>query len=273
LLDALCDVFNVGPRELLEREPKRRNEEPSKKKGLTEQMPFPILPHHLMSKSTKRSYPMPESHARVYYEPDEVVVQLAAMGLSVPVLLEAVTAGEVARLGCTANTPYCFPGIAAWAYTVTALRDLLVPLGWEKSDAGNYPLIVHPTRTFSIGVATGNEDTANRYITPKTKFPKGPATIERVEMNGMTLFGEPVLLKRIEPAPDHSTWLLLIARNIDGVRSELSLPNSIGEDGRVDGWNERIVLPTIDPNGGRGLSAPLPEPGPDFDIDVVRRVS
>lgn len=208
---------------------------------------------------------------KVYYEPDEVAARLARMDLSSDVLREGVIAGETARLNCTANTPLCFPGIAAWAYTVTALRDLLMPRGWRKSDAGNYPLVVHPSERFAIGVATGNEDTGSRYITPKTKYPKGPATIEKVENNGVTLFGEPIITRRIQPAPEAFTWLLLIARSADGLRSELSLPSSIGEDGRVDGWSERIILPTVNPGTGSGLPLPLPEPGPEFDIDIIRR--
>lgn len=206
----------------------------------------------------------------VYYEPDQVALRLARMDLTVLALREAITAGEIARLNCTSNMPLCFPGIAAWAHTVTALRDFLMPAGWETSDAGNYPLIVHPSQNFAIGVATGNEDTGSRFTVPKTKFPKGPATIERVEQNGLTLFGEPVLVKHVEPATDESTWLLLIARFADGVRSELSLPNNVGDDGRVDGWTERIIIPTVNPFDGAGLPIPLPEPGPEFDVDVRR---
>jgi hypothetical protein len=208
---------------------------------------------------------------RVYYEPDEVTVRLSRLSLSVRTLRDAVIAGETARLSCTANMPACFPGMAAWAYTVTALRDILLPHRWTKSDAGNYPLVVHPNGGFAIGVATGNDDTGSRYSVPKTKFPKGPATIEKVVQNGSTLFGEPIWLRRIEPAPEQFTWLLLLGHAADGLRSELSLPNSIGEDGRVDGWSERIILPTFNPNEGNGLPIPLPEPGPDFDVDVLRR--
>jgi hypothetical protein len=207
----------------------------------------------------------------VHYEQHDVAVRLSRLGLDVRTLREAVIGGEISRLACTANMPPCYPGIAAWAHTVAALRDLLIPAGWEKSDAGNYPLVVAQDAAFAIGVATGNEDTGNRYAPAKTKFPKGPATIEKVEVNGQTLFGEPVLVRRIEPTPDQFTWLLLIARFADGVRSELSLPNNIGEDGRVDGWAERIILPTVDPSDGAGLPIPLPEPGPDFDVDVIRR--
>lgn len=208
---------------------------------------------------------------KVYVDAMAVDVRLAALGLSAAILREAIVDGELARLACTANMPPGFRGVAAWAHTVTALRDRLIPLGWEKSDAGNYPVIIAPTRLFSIGVATGNEFTGIEHFTPKTKFPKGPTTIRRVESNQFDLFGEPVAIDEVVSTdPDHLTWLLLIARSFDGVRGELSLPSGVGQDDRVDQWEERIIFPITDPGEPHG-GVRLPDPGPEFDVDVIRR--
>ncbi len=71
--------------------------------------------------------------------------------------------------------------------------------------------------------------------------------------------------------PASVTWLLLIARTGAEVRCELSLPGRIGEDDRVEEWQERIILepvsvgPTPD---FEKLEAPA-----DVDVVVERRVS
>jgi len=53
------------------------------------------------------------------------------------------------------------------------------------------------------------------------------------------------------------------------IRAELSLPDSIGDDGHINGWRERIIL------GSRPLDDEIvpaaPDFGPDPTIDVRRR--
>lgn len=209
------------------------------------------------------------SPAVVRYEPFEVDVRLANLGgLSVAILHEAIRAGAVARMACTENMPLCFPGTAAWAYTITALRDLLMSEGWGKSDAGNFATVVSPDQSFAIAASTATEGAGDRWRNVKTKFPKGPVMIEKVVANGeVDLFGNPTMIKRLEPAG--TTWLLLMAPSAVGVRCELSRPDGIGDDRRIDSWAERILLPTVDlaDSGGK---LPLPELGPDFDVDVRR---
>lgn len=206
----------------------------------------------------------------VHHVGTDVDLRLAKMaGLSTGILRDAIIAGERARVGCGTNMPPCFPGSAAWAHTVCALRDQLLPLGWAKNDEGNYPTVIAPDGSFAIGVNTGNEFTGNPFRVPKTKFPKGPATLQKVVNNGdVDLFGQPVLVTVSEPV--QLTWLLLLARIGDAVRCELSRPSDMGEDGRVDTWMERIILPEfrgddLDPR------VRLPEPGPEIDVPVLRR--
>jgi len=52
--------------------------------------------------------------------------------------------------------------------------------------------------------------------------------------------------------PTAQTWFLLRNRIDETVYAELSLPAAIGDDGRVEEWIERIILPPIslDPRGG-----------------------
>lgn len=68
------------------------------------------------------------------------------------------------------------------------------------------------------------------------------------------------------------TWILLVHRARGEVRCELSLPTSMGVDGRVDGWRERIILGAIptDPDLME-ITPPTPPDQPDIHVDVKRR--
>src|SRR5947208_3653515 len=55
------------------------------------------------------------------------------------------------------------------------------------------------------------------------------------------------------PRRHPTTHVLLIAHQAGrGVRAELSLPLEIGEDGRIERWAERIILPPLEEDGGEG---------------------
>ena len=200
----------------------------------------------------------------------EVSARLANLGLSPEILVNAIVAGQVGRADCTRNDPPSFAGITAYAVTTRSLRDQLLPGGWEKSDAGNYSTVVNPDRSMAIVVATGDDNTGLESKTPKTKFPKGPATaaaVQRNQLDFLELLGEKSAVVDPEPPPP-MTWMLLIGRQRGGVRAELSLPDGVGEDNRVESWIERIILGDLP--GDDGFDLPLPENGPELDIDVVR---
>lgn len=146
---------------------------------------------------------------------------------------------------------------------------MLAPLGWSRSDEGNFCTVVEPGGRFAIAVASGSEYTGvvNREI-PTTKCRKGPNTADAVHTNEQLY-----LFKELAPVatrePDRATWILLFHNDAKEIRAELSLPNSIGDDGHIDGWRERIIL------GSQPLdsdSAPVaPDFGPDPTIDVRRK--
>src|SRR6185369_4498686 len=95
----------------------------------------------------------------VRHEPGDVRQRLAALGLEEEALKDTVRRGQLAFVSCTANHPPQFPGMAAWAETVRALREYLVPLGWQRSNDNNYALVVDSDGVVAIAVATGNEST------------------------------------------------------------------------------------------------------------------
>ena len=136
-------------------------------------------------------------------QPD-VVSRLATLGLSEAELAQAVTRGLLARSECTPNHPPLHAGFVTWSNTVCALREILLLKGWERSDEGNYSVVIHPSRSFAIAVATGDENTGNPNANPMTKSPKGPSTRSAVAVNlsQAWLFSElmPVLPEHGQPA-------------------------------------------------------------------------
>ncbi len=215
---------------------------------------------------------MPLAHS----EPNDVASCLAQLGLEESKLSEVVKRGYLAFASCTANDPPLYPGFNAWAVTVRALREYLLPAGWERSNENNYSLVINPTGTVAIAVATGDEGTGRSTAAPMTRSSKGPSTAEAVTSNQLQLdlIFPPVTVPPL-PAVDDAqrmTWILLVHRGQGEVRCELSLPTSMGPDGRVDGWQERIILGAIptDPDIVE-IVPPSPPDQPDINVDVKRR--
>lgn len=207
--------------------------------------------------------------ARVYENASDVATRLGEFGLTEELLRLSVEAGLSARNTCTKNDPPVLAGVLMWGRTMRAVRENLAPAGWVGNDDGNYSVTLSADGRMAIGVATGDEGTGVIAHMPRTKYPKGPATHAAVARN--------VQLDLFLPVPDRKpadvvgpvTWLLLIACAGDEVRAELSCPAGIGDDGRVEAWRERIVLTPVK------LGSPVPpdfEPGPEIDVDVIRRV-
>lgn len=182
--------------------------------------------------------------------PRDVTDALSVLGLTNEILLEAILRGENSRDNCTLNDPPSAPGFYSWAGTVRALRDILVPLGWRKNDDVNYSRVVNSELNLAIAVVTGDEGTGNKYLNPKTKYPKGPATQAAVNCNQGKLFGT---TETPEPEAEGengwTTWMLLRKRVAEVVYAELSLPSLMSKDGQVERWETRIILEpmTFDP--------------------------
>ena len=179
----------------------------------------------------------------------------------------------------TANDPPNLPGTIFWGTAVRYLRDELLPLGWTKDDPRNYSLVISPDGAKGISVATGTEDTGNPspLARPTTKSPKGTATIEAVENNAAQLelaLGD--IPARPMPLPDRRepplVYIFLIRIDRGEVFAELSLPLTMGSDGRPLLWRERIVIPMgAEGDNPPGLRRRGPEPGPDVDVSITRR--
>ncbi len=181
--------------------------------------------------------------------PREVTDALTKIGETNGLLLDAILRGENSRDSCTINDPPSAPGFYSWAGTVRALRDILIPLGWVRNDDVNYSRVVNAELNIAIAVVTGDEGTGNKDISPKTKYPKGPATQAAVSCNQGNLFGMETPEPELEAEEGWTTWMLLRKRTGDLVYAELSLPSLMSKDGQVERWETRIILEpmTFDP--------------------------
>lgn len=212
----------------------------------------------------------------VRVEPWDVNKRLFELGIKEEHLLHAAERGFTAWASCTANHPLAIPGLLAWGETVCALRERLIPMGWERTDEQNWPLVVNSDGTIALSVATGNEDTGRKDGVPVTASAKGPRTISAIVANqNLSLFPEMMPSAESLKATGRETWLLLVYRDTDAreMRCELSRPIGVDSEDRVDGWAERIILT---PRPFDGVEDTLVDDGngpqsPEITVEIKRR--
>lgn len=219
---------------------------------------------------------MPQPATTVLSDRDEVARRLHAMSLGVDDFTEAILRGDMEARSCTPFEPTTAPGWSRYSKTVGALRERLVSRGWEIDDDRNWPRVVHPSGSFALSVATGNELTGDPdpRVKPSTRYPRGPATRDAVRTNHEQLsfaMVDDLVRAGVPGISRHGrvTYMLLICAQGDTIRAEVSCPSAFADDGRrpVD-WSERIILPEIE--GGSDVPRTLPAPTP-IDVDVRRR--
>ena len=189
------------------------------------------------------------------------VDRLAELGLSTEIVERVVRRADAEASICTALDPPIMEGLTRWGRTNRFLREELIPAGWSFDNPRNLPRTIHPSGEFAIVATTGDELTGLAELLPATKYAKGYATIQAVEVNEqLTLdFGDFDLGPngRASRAGDLLTWLMLFHVDEDGFRVELSLPDAI-DDGRITGWAERIILPVFPRDDDRLAAAATP---------------
>lgn len=213
--------------------------------------------------------------ANIYVEAVEVQSRLHNLGLDHSTLIDIVRRGQYAHASCTANDPPLYPGFTAWAQMVRASREYLLSKGWSRSNEHNYCLVIDPTGEIAVAIATGDEGTGHAHANPTTKSSKGPRTVDVVVANKnqleLPLDCPPIpklLLAQEEP---RMTWILLVHRGEKGVRSELSLPLSIDDDGYINAWRERIMLGILPNDPEMDKLKPNVNDQPDIAIEIKRR--
>jgi hypothetical protein len=213
---------------------------------------------------------------KIHVEPHDVHRRLFNLRLKEEWLQNAIQVGQLQRASCTPHHPQPYAGHSAWAETIKTLRDILIPEGWKCDNPRGLPLVFNPKTRVSITVATGDEMTGRKEYEPCTKSPKGPQTKSAISNNQLSLFPDHEMARALKSfaRKGQITWLLLIHSDPQAreVRCELSLPVGMNEQGRVDGWEERIILGST-PFDADKLQVPnddIPQ-SPNITVNVKRR--
>lgn len=183
-------------------------------------------------------------------------------------LVEVVLAGEQARAEATENDPVNAAAWDAYRFRVRSFRERHIPRGWIVDHAGGLERTWSANRKHVVITRAGDEGVGIRGTCPQPKTKPGTEVMGIV--NGSTLLLDPDWMNvGLEEGDDFATWMLLVFRAGDVVRSELSSPTGLTRDG-VLGWFERILLPEIvlpDPTE----TTELAEVAEEIDVPVIRR--
>jgi hypothetical protein len=205
----------------------------------------------------------------VIYEGAAADRKLKQLGLDVPLIHEVLLYGNAEAATYTNFDATGAGEYARWSRHCRRLSELLVPADWDRINPDNQPTLVHPSKEWCLVVTSGSSGTGVKYVTPTTKNPKGRSIREAVGRNAeLALFDpqdmEPVL------AGLHETWMLMTYVDINGhIWSEVSLPSEMEGD-QITAWEQRILIPTIDPSAGPETQGGEEEP-PSYDFDIVRK--
>jgi hypothetical protein len=178
------------------------------------------------------------------------VDRLADLGLKVEEIHAALGVGVGESRTWSEAAPVAMAGMARWGRINEHLRISKSKQKWSYENPRNLPLTIHPTDVFAIVATTGDAQTgSDKGAPPTTKYAKGTTYQKVIEDNAyvqMSLFVDaevgPVLHDVAEEQP-RATWILLYYVTERAVSAELSLPGSITDQGYVDYWRERILIP------------------------------
>lgn len=222
---------------------------------------------------------MTNAESTVWFEPWDVNRRLAELGegLTPALLREAVERAHAAYAACTLHHPVNFAPISRWGNGIAAIRDLLVPVGWESLDRDGQPLVVSLAGT-AITISGADAQTGQKGDAQPRTSSKGSVTIEAVARNKY-LFEDMEAEAKEKDEKDEviarNTWFLLIHldRSISQVRFELSHPTKLDDARRIIEWSERIILPAFDiePVIDSGLRDDSGPENGDITIEIKRR--
>jgi len=212
-----------------------------------------------------------------------VETKLDAIGIPFDIIKQIVMRGHFARSTATESHPNNSGGTFQWHEMIRSKRDLLKPLGWVKQDNNNKALTVNPTRTIALDISGGTKETGRAGSSPQTRNPKGEQTEKLVNFNHqqMQLFELNPVNNDTNTIDEYQTWILLYCFEVihgqREIRFELSLPTMM-ENGRITGWNERIIFEPIYPDSFLDYSITSTEPDPSegknkFSSDIDLEIS
>lgn len=183
-------------------------------------------------------------------DPEQLNVRLSELGLKLEWLTSAALRGDAGAGASTALHPPGDPGFRRWSDTTAGLRANVLPHSWEMSNALNYCTVFNRATRTAIVVMAGDVFTGSRLGTPRSRYPKGIATESRIGINNgqQSFFPQMKSPAEILEA-DCVTYALVQFDGAEGIQLELSQPSSMSASGYVNDWRERLLLPTVNPQG------------------------
>lgn len=214
------------------------------------------------------------------YEEDDAVTRLADLGLELEDLVSALRAGDAEARAWTEVAPPIMSGIGRWGRTNEALRIGLAKKSekWTFRNPRNLPLTVNQSLGMAIVATSGDGGTGASKWSPCTKYAKGVAVAKVIEQNEqLALFSDVDAsvgraLGEVAAASNSvRTWIYLYRVTAEGIFSELSLPQTISDDGYIDRWRERIIMPMYPFDEAVRVAEPRPDAEGDVTVAVERR--
>jgi hypothetical protein len=168
--------------------------------------------------------------------------RLSEMGMELEDLIDPLRKGILARGNSTPLHPPISLGLIQWGETVVGLREKLIPKGWTSCDYKNYSRIISPDKKRAIVPIRGCQNTGLEDKNPTNKTPKGSCTRQAIMANpGNLQLRLPLEKENLDYC---ETWMLMsYVRSGNVIQLELSLPNDMSQDGYINSWHQRILLP------------------------------
>lgn len=143
----------------------------------------------------------------------------------------------------TPHDPPMSPGLKAYLAATNALREILIPKGWEKDDTHNHATIYHSQTKTRIVVAFGDDNTGKEGVTPQTKNYKGSRTKALLQIDEQLCFSFYDSQKN-----GNSFWVLLMNFANGKIAYELSLASEYTKQKKISISKQRIIFPTQETN-------------------------
>ncbi|EPO7850340.1 hypothetical protein [Pseudomonas aeruginosa] len=167
-------------------------------------------------------------------------------------------------------------GTLAWIYGTEALRAVTIPKGWKPADPSNQPRVVSPDNKHAVTVICGDSNTGDPHAVPLTRNKRGSRTTRSVYYNAAQTDMFPVDRRDrqripLDAATEQTLWILLFHADVENqvIHYELSRPVNMGENGKVDGWQPRFIMPPLNLNAPDDFDGP--DSSPTIDIPVTPR--
>lgn len=219
----------------------------------------------------------------IYSFEDDAESVLRDMSLSSSIMEEICLRGLAQYHTATPFHATNAPGTYLYHGLVHAMRELLVPEGWEFAEE-SLSFTFNSDLSIALAVSSGNVHAGDPTQSPAFKYPKGSITQAAIAGNASQLglfdgvpgfadLAVPNTPKRVAFDTFKTWWLL---HHVDPykqvMRAELSLPVSIGVGSETNQWESRIILAPIpfdeEPDADR-VDNDLD--GPDFEVEVRKK--